>query len=654
MVRAIRPTGVPQQNPPDRQSRVGGEGNAGQQPENVEHNQAVMKLFNLVKEFFGRPASAPATVENYADDAATEAAESAEFAPQSNARGDAPTFNPAPNDMNPAASVDVQNSEILLPLSSLVAALPVELQQRVLMNRVGDVAIAFPLDKILSQLSQGLVRVTFGEIRQAEPVAFTGGAERDYMMVTLPLSELISRLGPAMLALRSSKPAEIPTEITSPFGIRGEGLSVSKAPGTPGTAFATRPRGAQSVAPVPPPSADPRTRGNVTTVHRPAPPGTSFYNRPRPDAVARPALPASGASLPPGKSPASKPPIGNAPMGGFVPPVPPTSPPPEKPAHVSSNGNGNGSHAPITPAPAQANPFNIAFSIIEESLPAAIRLEAAQLDLADAKLSLPADQVADGMKRGKIAFTWKQLRSWMVPALPPIVSAHDGLVVILPLALVAPIFMARKMEQGAAQKRVIVDQKIPNLFFGFPQPEAAAPTMAVEPPAPVAQPFPVVPAPKPTETNYFVFNDDNDGVFAEVEPAYSTKPVQPAAKPGTTFASRRATPNEIVMKASLLEGVYGALVALPDGLLVAAKLDPALNGETLAALIPQMYSKLSGCTKELRMGELNNLNFTVGKIPWKIFRVNGIYFAAFGCAGESLPTGHLAELASELDYKKTQ
>jgi len=36
-----------------------------------------------------------------------------------------------------------------------------------------------------------------------------------------------------------------------------------------------------------------------------------------------------------------------------------------------------------------------------------------------------------------------------------------------------------------------------------------------------------------------------------------------------------------------------------------------MSGETLAALIPQMYSKLNGCTKELRMGELNNLNFTV-------------------------------------------
>jgi hypothetical protein len=51
------------------------------------------------------------------------------------------------------------------------------------------------------------------------------------------------------------------------------------------------------------------------------------------------------------------------------------------------------------------------------------------------------------------------------------------------------------------------------------------------------------------------------------------------------------------------------------------------------------------------MGELNNLNFTIGNIPWKIFRVNAIFFAAFGRAGQPLPTGPLASLASELDHK---
>lgn len=621
-----------------------------------------MKLFNLVKGIFGRSQAAPAPVENYSDEAAAQA--SAESAVQNSV----PTFDPSPADMNPAPSVDVQNSEILLPLSSLVSALPVELKDRVLADRVGDVSIAFPLQKILSQLSQGLVRVSFGEIRQAEPVAFTGGSDRDYVMVTLPLNELISRLGPTMLALKSRKQPEIPDEITSPFANRGEGLSLTKTPGasgSPGTSFTTRPRGAQSAAPVPP-AADPRARGNVTSVRKPATPGTGFIHRTPPPAPAAPnsATPPSNiTSLPPSRPAASKPPIGSAPMGGFVQPAPTPAPaekPVVSPVHgFNGNGNGSGSHAPIAPSapiapgPIQVNPFNIAFSIIEESLPEPIRLEAAQLDLADAKLSLPADEVAEGMKRGKIAFSWKQLRGWLVPAVSPMASAHDGMVVTLPLSLVAPIFMARKKEQGGTQKRVVVDQKIPNLFFGFPQPEAAAPTaMAPEPAAPVAKPIPVVPAPKPAETNYFVFDDDKDNGLAEAAPA--AKPVKAGGTPGTTFASRRATPSEIVTKASLLEGVYGALVALPDGLLVAAKLDPALNGETLAALIPQMYSKLSACTKELRMGELNNLNFTVGKIPWKIFRVNGIYFAAFGCAGEPLPTGHLAELAAELDYKKTQ
>ena len=67
--------------------------------------------------------------------------------------------------------------------------------------------------------------------------------------------------------------------------------------------------------------------------------------------------------------------------------------------------------------------------------------------------------------------------------------------------------------------------------------------------------------------------------------------------------------------------------------------------------MPQIFGKLSQATKELRMGELNNLNFTVGNVPWKIFRVNAIFFAAFGRVGEGLPTALLAALAGELDHK---
>ena len=62
-----------------------------------------------------------------------------------------------------------------------------------------------------------------------------------------------------------------------------------------------------------------------------------------------------------------------------------------------------------------------------------------------------------------------------------------------------------------------------------------------------------------------------------------------------------------------LDGVVGALIALPDGLMVASQIPADLNGDTLAAFLPQIFGKVSQCTKELRMGELNNLNFTVGQ-----------------------------------------
>jgi predicted regulator of Ras-like GTPase activity (Roadblock/LC7/MglB family) len=122
--------------------------------------------------------------------------------------------------------------------------------------------------------------------------------------------------------------------------------------------------------------------------------------------------------------------------------------------------------------------------------------------------------------------------------------------------------------------------------------------------------------------------------------------------PGTDFLSRGATPKEVVERAILLEGVAGAIVALPDGLKVADKVPPELNADTLAAFLPQLYGRVNQCSKELRMGELNNLNFTVGNVPWKIFRVNAVYFAAFGRAGQALPTAQLAMLATELDRKR--
>jgi len=189
---------------------------------------------------------------------------------------------------------------------------------------------------------------------------------------------------------------------------------------------------------------------------------------------------------------------------------------------------------------------------------------------------------------------------------------------------------------------VAIDETIPNLFFGFPQPEGAANGN----PAPAA-----CAVTKPVDTNYYTLNDTLDAATGAV-PAENQSSLKRTGPTGTAFMTRCATPNEIVSRAAALNGVSGALVALPDGLMVASKLSADLNGDTLAAFLPQIFGKVNQCTKELRMGELNNLNFTVGNVPWKIFRVNAIFFAAFGREAQPLPTAELAALAGELDHKK--
>jgi predicted regulator of Ras-like GTPase activity (Roadblock/LC7/MglB family) len=197
-----------------------------------------------------------------------------------------------------------------------------------------------------------------------------------------------------------------------------------------------------------------------------------------------------------------------------------------------------------------------------------------------------------------------------------------------------------------------VDESIPNLFFGFPQPGAPAPVIQPAPASQLAPPAPspaLSPAGKPVDTNYYIWSDSSDTAIIRANEVN-----RKSVSTGTEFINRCATPNEIVSRAAALDGVAGALIALPDGLMVASQIPADLNGDTLAAFLPQLFSKMSQCTKELRMGELNNLNFTVGNIPWKIFRVNAVFFATFGRIGQPLPTAQLAALAGELDRKNKQ
>ena len=198
------------------------------------------------------------------------------------------------------------------------------------------------------------------------------------------------------------------------------------------------------------------------------------------------------------------------------------------------------------------------------------------------------------------------------------------------------MFLAAKKNVSRPQAKVAVTSDIPDLFFGFPQPTAPAPA-AVVPPLPKSQ-----------DTNFYVWGEKGEA------PQLDEAGLRRGENPQTDFLSRQAHPKEVVARAAALPGVAGAVVALPDGLRVASQVPTELNADTLAAFLPQIFERVNQSTRELRMGTLNNVCFTVGNVPWKIFRVNSVYFAAFGRAGEGLPTAQLAQLAIELDRKKSQ
>ena len=94
---------------------------------------------------------------------------------------------------------------IELPLQPILGGLPLELQPRLKQHDAGALTICIPLEKILAQLSRGAVKISFGELRQAAPDLFTPEADRDRVLVPLPLGEILARLNPALITRRRGR-----------------------------------------------------------------------------------------------------------------------------------------------------------------------------------------------------------------------------------------------------------------------------------------------------------------------------------------------------------------------------------------------------------------------------------------------------------------
>ena len=514
---------------------------------------------------------------------------------------------PEPDALRPHQKAVCQNGKgVELSLEAVLRGLPLELQPRIRSCDVRGLSILIPLDKILAQLGRGAVKLSFGELRHAAPGVFSPENDRDRVMVPLPLEEILAQINPALIARRRvQRQVQVPEDISSPFDAHGQGLVLSVS--APKAAPAPVPVQAQAPAPAPvlrpaSPLPPPPARGMITSAQTPPPPSAQ--------PLAAPAMIPAPRALREISSDTT-----------HVVPAPAPQPVPKAATPIAPEGD---------------TALVVSLSALAEAWPEALRKEIVQSNLVDAKVALPAEAVDQGMRQGRIGLSWKTLRSWIKGARVLETSAQDNTVVDLPLQVITPLFLERQRQAHQLRPKVAIDAEIPNLFFGFPQAEAASTdaTATTE-----------VPAANVEDTNYYIWDDASDRARVD-EDLIKRRPSL-----GTQFVARYATPNEVVSRAAALDGVAGALIALPDGLMVASQLSPDLNGDTLAAFLPQIFGKVSACTKELRMGELNNLNFTVGNVPWKIFRVNAIFFAAFGRAGEALPTAQLSALAVELDHK---
>lgn len=229
------------------------------------------------------------------------------------------------------------------------------------------------------------------------------------------------------------------------------------------------------------------------------------------------------------------------------------------------------------------------------------------------QLTLDLASLDPMMKRGKIAFSWKDLRSTVQPpAADSLGAAHDAVMVEIPLKLVIPHFMAIA-KAPSDRKRVNVDESIPDVFSR----EDIAAKTAPQPAAP-----------------------ESAAAVPAVHPA-------PAPAPAAAAVSKGKAPAEIVAQICQLPGVTGALLTMSDGLPMAKQLPPSINGDALSGFVPEIFNRTAQYLKESQLGDVSTVEVQAGAHTLNIRKSGAAYIAALGNTGATLPSGKLAQIANE-------
>lgn len=305
------------------------------------------------------------------------------------------------------------------------------------------------------------------------------------------------------------------------------------------------------------------------------------------------------------------------PSGGFTPGATVSAPPPATAPQST------------TQPTIEGDTLCLPIALIMNGWPEPVMHDIASFGLAGSRIEIPLSAIEPGLKAGRIEFDWLELCGWLNPPSKSAQVSINGVNRLsLPLGMIAPFFMKAR---GAAQvrRRTNVADDIPDLFSSAgtpltpPQPTTSAQTPTTPDAANATQRAEApAAAPKKAPTNLSELFD---------EPTKKTW-----------------TPNEIVQRSTKLPKVAGTLIALQDGLLVAANMPADIKGETIAAFVPQIFGRLNQYTKELQMGDTSAVSFTVEAGTIQVYNTGIIYFAAFGRKGDLLPLAELQLIAGEL------
>ncbi len=367
------------------------------------------------------------------------------------------TSQAAPELLQGMAQVEVAH----LSLAAILEKLPAELKGMVAQIPEASVTVALPVTTIHKQLPSGSVKMSLASLyRQAPAGTFTLKGAEDRRMVEVPLPEIFRHVSPAVLRRKEQRRMDVPEDAVALFGNKENPYAMQ--PAVPEVAAAA-PAYLPIVESAPAPE---RTL-------RPSE-GMRAHTNGSHDNGAVESLPAPRLDET------------SAPLPKVSPPLGFTKPPAAEPTAVDAGNE---------------PPLHIELALLAETWPEPIRSEA--LAMTDVKVALPAGAVTGGLAKGKIAFTWGQVRSWLEPALDQPSSAPDNTELLLPLKVVAPVFLRRAKPSKSTRKSYELDDSIPALFSGtslppepVPEPEAViAPDVEVEAdPQPVSV-IPPVPPP---------------------------------------------------------------------------------------------------------------------------------------------------------------